>query len=74
MGKLRVLVGVLVCLSLFGPAVQAGPFRMMGHDTAAMGQGAGEVAWGHGLGVVRALCLAFSRATTSSVISIRGRK
>ena len=50
MGKLRVLVGVLVCL--LGPATQAGPFRMMGHDSAAMGQGSGEVAWGHGLGVL----------------------
>lgn len=30
----------------------AGPLRMTGHDAAAMGQGGGEVAWGHGLGVM----------------------
>jgi hypothetical protein len=32
--------------------VAAGPFRMLGHDSAAQGQGAPEVAWGHGPGVL----------------------
>lgn len=30
----------------------AGPLRMTGYDTASVGQGAGELAWGHGAGVM----------------------
>ena len=41
----------LISVFLAGPA-SAGPFRMTGYDTAAMGQGGSEMAWGQGLGVL----------------------
>ncbi len=44
--------GVLGTCLLVASASWAGPFRMMGYDTSSMGQGGGEVAWGHGLGVL----------------------
>ncbi len=44
-------VGFLFSISLLS-ASWAGPLRMTGHDTASMGQGSGELAWGHGAGVM----------------------
>ncbi len=48
---LSALVGAILAVFVF-KAVSAGPLRMTGHDAVSVGQGSGELAWGHGSGVM----------------------
>ncbi|MBN2495199.1 MAG: hypothetical protein JXR96_11445 [Deltaproteobacteria bacterium] len=41
-----------IAAALLAPPCAAGPFRIMGHDTASMAQGGSQGAWGRGLGAI----------------------
>ncbi len=52
MGLHRGMISLLVVGLLAAPGAGAGPLRMTGYDAPSMGQGGGEVAYGHGPGVL----------------------